>query len=152
LSAVADSDESSQEEEFCSNWHRYVGQPAADHGLRTPELQTIHSTYRTFTQPLMEYLSGVLARFPDREIAIIIPELVKTHWWQYLLHNRRARRLKSALLRRGIPRILIISVPWYLEPARENAAEPAIAARKTAQKAQSIALINSGSDKNEAHT
>jgi hypothetical protein len=35
---------------------------------------------------------------PERTIAVLIPELVKTHWWQYLLHDGRARRLLSAVL------------------------------------------------------
>jgi hypothetical protein len=117
LSAIADSDESGREETFSSRWERYVNQPAADHALPPPQLHTIHSKYRTFVQPLLEYVSQVIARFPDREISIIVPELIKTHWWQYLLHNHRARRLKTALLRHGAPRVLIVTVPWYLEPA-----------------------------------
>jgi amino acid transporter len=121
MSAIADSDESGLEETFRSSWERYVNQPAADHGMPPPHLHTIRSKYRTFVQPLLEYVSQVIASFPDREISIIVPELVKTHWWQHLLHNHRARRLKTALLRHGAPRVLIVTVPWYLEPANQYA-------------------------------
>jgi hypothetical protein len=51
---------------------------------------------------------------PDRQIAVIIPELVEKHWYQYFLHNQRAAWLKAALLRRGTQRIAIIDVPWHL--------------------------------------
>jgi hypothetical protein len=47
-------------------------------------------------------------------IAVILPLLLKSHWWQHLLHNRRARRLRAALLAAGESR-LVVEVPWGLE-------------------------------------
>jgi amino acid transporter len=119
LSAVADSGENGHEEEFRQNWRRYVARPASQFGLRPPELYTIRSEYRTFVEPLLQYISHTATSFPDRDILIVIAELVKTHWWQYLLHNHRARRLEHALLQHGGPRVLIVSIPWYLEPVTE---------------------------------
>jgi hypothetical protein len=59
---------------------------------------------------------------PERTIAVLIPELVKTHWWQYLLHGGRARRLLSAVLEYGGSGVVAIVVPWYLqEPNIEEA-------------------------------
>ena len=46
-------------------------------------------------------------------IAVVIPEVVQTHWWQVLLHNHRAARLRSALMRDGDSRFIVVSVPWY---------------------------------------
>jgi hypothetical protein len=58
---------------------------------------------------------------PDRTIAVMIPELVKRHWWQYLLHSRRAQRLRSALLEYGGSQVVAIVVPWSLtEPKIEE--------------------------------
>ena len=43
------------------------------------------------------------------------PELVVRHWWENLLHNRRADMLKVILLMRGNRRIVVINIPWYIE-------------------------------------
>lgn len=51
---------------------------------------------------------------PDRKIAVIIPEMVESHGYQYLLHNRRVTALKAALPLRGGSKIAVINVPWYL--------------------------------------
>jgi hypothetical protein len=45
----------------------------------------------------------------------MIPELVVHHWWENLLHNRRADLLKVLLLLRGNKRIVVLNIPWYLE-------------------------------------
>ena len=50
----------------------------------------------------------------DRVIAVMIPEVVKQGWWQYLLHTHRARRIRAALLRAGGPRLVLMNVPWHL--------------------------------------
>ena len=72
---------------------------------------------------------GELEReFPLREIAIIVPELVKPHWWEHLLYNHRARRLRAALLRYGGPRLVLVSVPWHLEDATPPALADDVAA------------------------
>jgi hypothetical protein len=46
---------------------------------------------------------------------VLIPELLKEHWWQYLLHGQGARRLRTALLRYSGSRVVVVSIPWYLE-------------------------------------
>ena len=48
---------------------------------------------------------------------MIVPEVVKRRWWQFLLQNYRAEALRSALLRKGDYRIVVVSVPWYLQEA-----------------------------------
>src|SRR5579864_4221144 len=54
-------------------------------------------------------------RNPDRQIAVLIPELVEAHWHNYLIHNQRAQWLKALLLIKGDRRIVVINVPWYLD-------------------------------------
>jgi hypothetical protein len=51
----------------------------------------------------------------NRQIAILVPELIVTHWWENLLHNQRANLLKVLLLVKGNQRTLVINIPWYLE-------------------------------------
>jgi len=51
---------------------------------------------------------------PDRQIAVLVPELVVRHWSQNLLHNQRAQLLKLLLLVCGNQRIMVINIPWYL--------------------------------------
>jgi hypothetical protein len=48
---------------------------------------------------------------------VIIPELVESKWYEYLLHNQRATGLKAALLLRGDQRVVVINVPWYVKEA-----------------------------------
>ena len=57
---------------------------------------------------------------PDRQLAVIIPELVKTNWWHYVLHNRRAAQPRSAPLAPGHPRGAVITVPWRMDRLRHD--------------------------------
>ena len=49
---------------------------------------------------------------------LLIPELVKQHWSDYLLSAQHARRLRSVVLAYGGPRVVVIAVPWYLTPPK----------------------------------
>ncbi|MDB5640047.1 MAG: ydaO [Bradyrhizobium sp.] len=56
---------------------------------------------------------------------MLIPEVVKRHWWQHLLHSHRARRLANSLLLYSGSRLAVMIVPWYLnEPRIEEAVDP----------------------------
>ena len=45
---------------------------------------------------------------------VVVPELVATRWYQYLLHNHRSTVLKALLLLQGNRRIVVVNVPFYL--------------------------------------
>ena len=51
---------------------------------------------------------------PGRDVAVIVPELVATRWYHYLLHNQTAAVIKAYLLFSGFRRVVVINVPWYL--------------------------------------
>ncbi|HLV81229.1 MAG TPA: hypothetical protein VKT32_13160, partial [Chthonomonadaceae bacterium] len=53
---------------------------------------------------------------PNRIVAVIVPELAETRWYEYLLHNQRAALLKVLLFLQGQQRVVVINVPWYLQP------------------------------------
>jgi amino acid transporter len=99
-------------------WHHDVERPAKQAGHKLPQLVLLEAHYRRIQGPLLKFIASTEAENPDRLIAVLIPQVVKEHWWQYLLHGHRARRLRAALLRYGGSRIVVINVPWYLEEPR----------------------------------
>ena len=83
-------------------------------GKTVPDLILLSSPYRFVIAPLVEYILKVERDHPDRQIAVLVPELVVKHWWQAPLHNQRAQLLKLLLLVRGNQRVMVINIPWYL--------------------------------------
>jgi amino acid transporter len=79
-----------------------------------PELVFLESPYRFILLPLVQHIRQLEQDHPDRQIAVLVPELVVKHWWQTPLHNQRAQVLKLLLLLRGNQRIMVINIPWYL--------------------------------------
>ena len=61
---------------------------------------------------MLELVDKIDADTPGRSVAILIPELVLAHWWQRLLHSRRAARLRTALLARAGPRLMVVAAPY----------------------------------------
>ncbi len=97
------------------DWRRQVETPAREAGRTPPRLEIVHSPYRKVIEPCLGFLAQVRREFPERPIALLIPELVKIHWWQHVLHGHRAIRLRNAVLRHGGGNIAVIEVPYYLE-------------------------------------
>ena len=95
-------------------WGKYVEEPAKRAGRTPPRLIVLPSPYRLVLRPILDYVLAAEAECPDRQIAIIVPELVEKHWYHYPLHNQRAELLKALLLLHGSDRIVLINVPWYL--------------------------------------
>jgi amino acid transporter len=105
-------------EECCDEvqqmWRHNVAAPLRASGKTVPELVLLSSPYRFVIMPLVEHILKVEHDHPDRQIAVLVPELVVKHWWQTPLHNQRAQLLKLLLLVRGNQRIMVINIPWYL--------------------------------------
>jgi amino acid transporter len=99
-------------------WTKDVEAPARAAGLKPPRLLLLRCDYRVIHEPLLKLIQQMQGECPDRPIAVLLPEVVTTTWWQFLLHSRRARRLHSRLLRFGGSRIVIIHIPWYLKEPR----------------------------------
>jgi amino acid transporter len=87
-------------------------------------LVVVESPYRETVRPLLRYVRHLRREHPGDVIAIVIPEYVVEHWWQALLHNQTALRLKSRLIFE--PAVTVTSVPWVLAARRD--APPALAA------------------------
>jgi hypothetical protein len=80
-------------------------------------LIVIESPYRETVRPVVRYVRHLRREHPGDVISIVIPEYVVGHWWQQLLHNQTALRLKARL--RSEPAVTITSVPWQLGAAVE---------------------------------
>ena len=77
-------------------------------------LEIVESPYRDLTEPVMEYLDRLDARWDDDTITVVIPEVVVHRWYQNLLHNQSALALKARLLYRE--NTVVTSVPWHYRP------------------------------------
>jgi amino acid transporter len=97
-----------------SEWDRYVEQPFRADGLEPPKLVLLASPYRFIIIPIVKYILELSEKHPDRRIVVVIPELVEDHWYEYFLHNQRARLLEWTLLVRGNERIFTTSSPYYI--------------------------------------
>jgi amino acid transporter len=75
-------------------------------------LVVIESPFRETVRPIVRYVAQLRRDFPGDVISIIIPEYVVRHWWQNLLHNQTALRLKTRF--RLEPSVSVTSVPWVL--------------------------------------
>ena len=51
---------------------------------------------------------------PDRNITVLIPQLVETRWYNFLLHNNRPEAIRALLLYGGTERITVVSIPYHL--------------------------------------
>ena len=103
-----------EKDEIQTDWSRFVEAPAKQAGLAIPKLVMLESPYRSVIGPIVDYVLEMERANPNRQIAVLIPEMVQCHWYDNLLHNNRAEVLRTLLLLKGNQRIVIINVPWYL--------------------------------------
>ncbi|WP_163504756.1 APC family permease [Fodinicola acaciae] len=75
-------------------------------------LVVVDSPYREITGPIVQYVKGIRRESPRDVVTVFIPEYVVGHWWEHLLHNQSALRLKGRLLFE--PGVMVTSVPWQL--------------------------------------
>ncbi len=79
------------------------------------ELVIIESPYRSLNAPLLAYIDAIHELYNDVTLTVLLPEFVVNHWWEHLLHNQTAFRLKAALLFR--PGIVVTNMPQHLMSA-----------------------------------
>jgi amino acid transporter len=117
LSALEGPDGDENEAELRRDWQRNVVVPAQQVGIPEPKLVVLRSEYRQFFEPLQKLVHEMEETFPDRAIAVLIPEVVKVKWYDYLLYTYRSRQLQSALLHEAGRRVVVIAVPWRIVEA-----------------------------------
>ena len=92
-------------------------------GMEVP-LKVLASPYREITRPIIDYVKSLRRESPRDVVSVYIPEYVVGHWYEHLLHNQSALRLKGRLL--FTPGVMVTSVPWQLDSSE--------AAKKRARK------------------
>lgn len=106
MAAVFLSSDEHEAEHIVDEWTRFK--------IDVP-LEIVHSPYRDFVDPFVDFLDELEDRWRDETITVVIPEFVVNHWYEQALHNQTAARLKLALLFR--PRTVVTSVPYHLTGA-----------------------------------
>jgi hypothetical protein len=76
------------------------------------ELVIIESPYRALIGPLLAYLDVLQRHDPSRPVLVVLSEFVPRHWWENLLHNQTALRLKLRLFTR--PNTIVADVPYHI--------------------------------------
>ena len=103
--------DSGDSERLASEWDR--------RGIPVP-LKVLDSPYREITRPVLSYVRGIHRRSPRDLVIVYIPEYVVGRWWEHLLHNQSALRLKGRLL--FTPGVMVTSVPWQLRSSQVTSA------------------------------
>jgi hypothetical protein len=93
-------------------------------------LEVVDSPFREFVKPAVAYVKS-LDPGPDHTVTVVIPEFVVEHWWEALLHNQDALRLKATLL--GVPWVVVMSIPLHVGAAARRAAAAAAAEAESAE-------------------
>jgi amino acid transporter len=107
-------EEKENQEALRERWRREIEEPCRAAGVIPPRLMIEESSYRTMEGPLLEIIRTAREHDEHAVVAVCIPELVKTTWWQRLLHAHSSWRLRSALIRHGGSGLIVMTVPGYL--------------------------------------
>ncbi|HST67334.1 MAG TPA: APC family permease [Mycobacteriales bacterium] len=89
--------------------------------IRLP-LTVVESPYREITRPVLDFVKRQRRESPRDVVAVFVPEYVVGRWWEHLLHNQSALRLKGRLL--FTPGVMVTSVPWQLASSARAARRP----------------------------
>jgi amino acid transporter len=104
VTALFISDEVEAIERIREQWELYE--------LNIP-LVILENPYRSIVPPLLTYIDQLDQKNPDDVLMIVLPEFVSRHWWELILHNQTALRIKQALLYR--PGVVVVDVPYHLK-------------------------------------
>src|SRR5271156_4099521 len=103
-----------EKEQIKDEWASLVEEPARRAGLPVPKYVELQSPYRLVITPVVGYVLTLQVGKPDRQIVLIVPELIELHWYHYFLQSNRGELLKGLMLLRGNQNVAIINLPWYL--------------------------------------
>ncbi|CEA07261.1 Low-affinity putrescine importer PlaP [Arthrobacter saudimassiliensis] len=87
-------------------------------------LTVLSSPYRETISPVLSYLREARRNRPRELFVVYIPEYVVGRWWEQLVHNQTALRIKARL--HFEPGIMVASVPWQLASSRDAEGQPAV--------------------------
>ena len=102
-------------EDFSDNWELLIGSPARAAGIPPPQLTILTSSYRRFFSPFVDFVNGLERAHPDRDIVIVIPDLVLNHWYDGVLHNNRGAFLRALLRARCGSQVVVVNTSFHLQ-------------------------------------
>jgi len=100
--------------DLSDNWELLIGNPARARGIAQPKLVILRSDYRRFFQPFVDYVARLETDNADRDVVVVIPDLVMSRWYAGILHNNRGLFLRQLLRMRCGPRVFIVDTPYRL--------------------------------------
>jgi hypothetical protein len=115
---IVEGEDVEEAERFRQEWDRLL--PDSDINL-----VIIESPYRSLIGPLLHYIDARDRQIPDDTITIVLPEVLPSRFWEYLLHNQSALRLKAALLFRS--NTVVADMPYILGNQRGAARRSTVA-------------------------
>ncbi|WP_412752380.1 APC family permease [Krasilnikovia sp. M28-CT-15] len=82
------------------------------------QLTVVDSPYREITRPIIDFVKSIRRGSPRDVVTVFVPEYVVGRWWEHLLHNQSALRIKGRLLFE--PGVMVTSVPWQLRSSQDK--------------------------------
>lgn len=117
-------------DDLTSKWRELAVDPLRAEGRAPPKLVVLPSEYRELYAPVVDFVHRLEDEHPDRPIAVVVPELIETRWYHYLLHNHTASVMRAFLRYRGGPQTVIVSIPWYLSDGRPEPTQERLGPRR----------------------
>jgi hypothetical protein len=102
-------------DELRRQWSEFVEKPAKAVNLPLPQLVVLESPYRFIVKPIVDYAVAQQAAHPERNVMMVIPQLVESHWYHYLLHDNRPEAIRAFLLFNSEQRITVVSIPYNVK-------------------------------------
>lgn len=92
-----------------ADWERY--------DIPVP-LTVLESPFREITRPVVDFVKDIRRSSPRELVVVFVPQYVVGHWWENVLHNQSALRLRTRL--QFQPGVMITTVPWQLESSLDR--------------------------------
>jgi amino acid transporter len=86
-----------------------------DQKIKVP-LRVIESPYRDISMPLIKYIKMHRDEYGSEVVTVYMPQYIVGHWWESLLHNHKARRIRHKLML--CPGVTVALVPWLLDSTK----------------------------------
>ena len=77
------------------------------------KLRILSSPYRDLSHPLIQYIKSRRAEHGSEVVTVYMPQYIVGHWWENILHNHKARRIRQKLLL--VHGVTVALVPWLLD-------------------------------------
>ena len=118
-------------EDLSDNWELLIRSRARAEGIAAPKLVVLTSEYRRFFKPLVDYVLTLEKDNPERDVVVVIPDIILSHWYEGLLHNNRGAFLRSLLRARGGPRVVVVDIPFRINDYRKAPMKSALRVVRT---------------------